>query len=215
MQFWFLPFIFLACVICFPLPPIFKRMGRKTLLLLPLIVAAGTFIALTPRPQTSGADVITQSFLDSAWTFTPSIFWAVALAILYPLFPARVWQSRWVALMGISLTAACIFYLWTIRNSINPLPALPRTLAGVGWLMLALVPFRGRLITTLAPLGKYSYGIFLVHPLFVSSLQEVFHSLHIKPHGWLDAIVVALAFGASAYLIMMLRSHRSTRWLVP
>jgi len=105
--------------------------------------------------------------------------------------------------------------LWSIRNSARPLPSLPRTLAGVGWLLVALVPYRGRLVTLLAPLGKYSYGIFLVHPLFVSGLQSGLRSLHISPAGWVDIMVVALAFPASALLTALLRSHRLTRWLVP
>jgi peptidoglycan/LPS O-acetylase OafA/YrhL len=215
MQFWFLPFIFLACIICFPLPPLFERMGKKKLLLLPLIIATGAFIALSNRPHFARADEVTSYFLDSAWTFIPSIFWALALAILYPLLPAILRQSRWLAAAGISLTVSCLCYLYLIRDSANPLPSLPRTLAGVGWLLLALVPLRGKLVMLLAPLGKYSYGIFLVHPLFVSSLQAIFNRSHITPHGWLDILVVALAFPASAFLTVMLRSHRSTRWLVP
>jgi peptidoglycan/LPS O-acetylase OafA/YrhL len=158
---------------------------------------------------------VTNYFLNSAWVFAPSIFWAVALAILYPLLPPRTRQSPLLALLGIVLTASCIFYLWTIRNSVNPLPSLPRTLAGVGWLLVALVPYRGRLVTLLAPIGRYSYGIFLVHPIFVASLQALARSLHISPAGWLDLLVVALAFPASALLTAFLASQRWTRWLVP
>jgi len=215
MQFWFLPFILLACLVCFPLPPLFERMGTKRLLLLPLVIAAGLLIALTPRPATPGADETTNYFLNSAWGFTPSVFWAIALALVYPLLPASLRQSRWLAALGITLTAGCIYYLWTIRNSAEPLPSLPRTLAGLGWLLVALVPFRGRLVMMLAPLGKYSYGIFLVHPIFVSTLHSLFHALHIRTMGWVDIVVVTLAFPASAFLTVFLRSHRSTRWLVP
>ena len=215
MQFWFLPFILLACIICFPLPPIFQRMGKKKLLLLPILIAAGTWIALGPRPQLGVKDEVARYFINSAWTFTPSIFWALSLAIVYPLLPASFKQSRWLAVLGISLTASCIYYLWTIRNSNDPLPSLPRTLAGVGWLLVALVPFRGRVVTLLAPLGKYSYGIYLVHALFVASLHSAFKSLHILSTAWLDILVVVVTFAASAWLTVTLRKLRWTSWLVP
>ena len=215
MQFWFLPFIFVACVICFPLPPLLARIGRWKYLLLPLIIAAGSYVALTPRPATPHADDVTNYFLDSAWVFTPAIFWAFALAIVYPLLPQHVRKSPLLALCGIALTIGCLTYLWLIRNSPHPLPSLPRTLAGVGWLLVALVPLHGRLVKLLGPLGKYSYGIFLVHPLFVSSLQSLSHSLNIPTAGWLDVMVAVLAFAASVWLIMLLGSSRWTRWLVP
>src|SRR5258706_4413077 len=59
MQFWFLPFIFIACLICFPLPPLFARMGRGKYLLLPFILAAGVFISFNLRPSVAGADEVT------------------------------------------------------------------------------------------------------------------------------------------------------------
>jgi peptidoglycan/LPS O-acetylase OafA/YrhL len=215
MQFWFLPFILLACILCFPLAPIFERMGKKKLLLLPPIIAAGAWIALAPRPQLGIRDEVAKYFVNSAWTFAPSVFWALALAIVYPLLPARLRQSRWLAVLGLGLTASCIYYLWTIRQAVDPLPSLPRTLAGVGWLLVALVPLRSRVVLLVAPLGKYSYGIYLVHALFVASLHSVFKSFHITSTAWLDILVVAAAFTASAWLTVALRKHRWTSWLVP
>jgi fucose 4-O-acetylase-like acetyltransferase len=73
MQFWFLPFIFIACLICFPLPPLFERMGRGKYLLVPFIVAAGLWLTFTNRPGVEGADDVTNYFLDSSWTFAPLI----------------------------------------------------------------------------------------------------------------------------------------------
>ena len=215
MQFWFLPFILLACIVCFPLPPLFARMGKWKLLLLPLVIGAGTWVALTPRPALRVTDEVANYFLDSAWVFVPSIFWALALSIVYPLLPVSIKRSRWLAAAGICLTASCIYYLWTIRNSDHPLPSLPRTLAGLGWLLVALAPFHGRVVTLLSPLGKYSYGIYLVHALFVSSFHGAFKSFHLAPTVGLDILVVAVSFAASAVLTVALRKHRWTSWLVP
>ena len=215
MQFWFLPFIFIACLICFPLPPLFERMGRGKYLLVPFIVAAGLWISFTNRPGVKGADEVTNYFLNSSWTFAPSICWALGLAILYPLLPSVLRRSHLLAVFGLMLTGCCIFYLWTIRSSANPMPSLPRTLAGVGVLLAVLVPHRGRLVMLLAPLGKYSYGIFLVHPIFVSSLQSLTRYLHFSPAGSLDLMVLVVAFTASALFTVLLGCYRWTRWLVP
>ncbi len=214
MQFWFLPFIFIATVVCFPLARRVQRMGHMKLLLAAFALAAGVSVAFLPRPVASN-DVIADYFLYSIWIFTPSIFFAIGLGIIYSYLPPKVRTSPFLALAGILLTASCILSLWLLRNTGHPLPALPRNLAGIGWLMVALVPYRGRLVRFLAPLGQYSYGIFLVHPLFVSSLQSLASTLHIPAAAWLDILVVAIAYPASALLTAILRSQRWTRWLVP
>jgi len=214
MQFWFLPFILIATLACFPLARRVQRMGNAKLLLVPFALAAGALVAFTPRPLISN-DIIADYFLHSIWIFIPSVFFAIGLAILYSYLPSKIRGSPFLALAGILLTASCIFWLWLLRNSGQPLPALPRNLAGVGWLKVALVPHRGRLVRFIAPLGQYSYGIFLVHPLFVSSLQSVASALHIPAAGWLDIVVLAIAYPASALLTAILRSQRWTQWLVP
>jgi len=215
MQFWFLPFILIACLICYPMPPLFERMGKARYLLLPLFLAAGIAIGLSSRPGVEGSDEVTNYFLDSSWTFAPSIFWALTLVILFPLLPTALRGSRVLAIVGLALTASCILYLWSIRNSANPMPSLPRTLAGVGVLLAVLVPYRGKLVMLMAPLGKYSYGIFLVHPIFVSSLQSFTRYMHLSPAAWLDLFVLIVAFTASALFTVLLGSNRWTLWLVP
>jgi peptidoglycan/LPS O-acetylase OafA/YrhL len=215
MQFWFLPFILLACLVCFPLPPLLARLGKPTVLLAPLAMAIGAYIAMTPRPLTPGLSEINNYFLNNIWLFSPSVFFAIALAIVYPLVPVRIRKSPFLALFGVILTASCIFWLWTIRGSEHPTPPLPRNLAGVGWLLVALAPLRGSLISLLAPLGQYSYGIFLVHPLFVLSMQSTCKAMGISSAGWLDLLVLTVAFLGSYLLTRLLRASRWTSWMIP
>ena len=92
---------------------------------------------------------------------------------------------------------------------------MPRNLAGLGLLLIALYPWNAPVLAPLAAFGRTTYGIYLVHLLFVDPLQLVAKRAHLGRHWWLDIPTFALSALFSYLLVRLLRMWKATSLLLP
>ena len=94
-------------------------------------------------------------------------------------------------------------------------PSLPRNLSGLGLLLIALYPLQSSLLTPLAAFGRTTYGIYLVHLLFVDPLQLLAKRAHLARHWWLDVPTFLLSVLFSYLLVRLLKLWKTTALLIP
>jgi len=210
LHFWFLPFIFLAGLLCFPLRNALPKLGGLKFLVAAICILIGIAISLLPTPSSSGRSEYLFRAIYNIQCFSPAVFWGVAFAIVYQGLPRKVTSSPWLAILGLTITTASIGVMW--MTSLHP---IGRNLAGMGWLMLALLPLQLSSVKWLAPIGRNSFGIYLVHPLFIEGLQWAARSAGQAPRWWLDVLTVLAAFLGSYLLTRLMRSSRWTAWTIP
>ena len=117
---------------------------------------------------------------------------------------------RKFALRGLALVALCIGY-----NCLWPTNPVLESLAGLGLVLLAFWPSQASFLTWLGRLGRFSYGMYLVHILFVDFfhyLRQYF--LHLPPTWWFDLLTLLSCILLSLGFSIFLSRFRPTRWLI-
>ena len=71
------------------------------------------------------------------------------------------------------------------------------------------------LLAPVAAFGRTTYGIYLVHLLFVDPLQLLAKRLHFARHWWLDVPTFLLSVLFSYLLVRLLRASKTTSLLIP
>jgi len=71
------------------------------------------------------------------------------------------------------------------------------------------------LLTPLSVFGRSTYGIYLVHLLFVDSIELVLRRSGHGRHWWLDICNFILSVALSYSAVRVLGRFKFTRWLIP
>lgn len=187
---WFLPFILFACVAAFPLLQAVQTAPQSKRWLVPALVAAGVASVFLPKEfdqLNQGAKVF---FFNATWA-VPTYFFGMAAAMVYP----KELTGRWrlvVPIAGLVMFAVAATCAWKGVSS----PAI-QAAKGLAVAMVALTPWSPKLIQMLGKLGTLSFGVYLVHLLFVVSFREV-GKRYVSPDViWFYPAVAALAFVTS------------------
>lgn len=211
---WFMPFIWAVGLALFPLGRM--MLGRAGLEWPVALIAAvgGTVLALVPESLIRGDAVsIGQGpafFLGVALSALPAVLWGVSLAIVYRKGPRRWLCGHVTALTGLIVAAVCMLP----RAWYSERVCLLEHLAGLGWILLALAPWRGWGIERLARLGGLSLGIYLAHPMFIEGLQALAMRAGWRTSWGLDLSIFAAALASSTFFSALLARSRWSRWLV-
>jgi fucose 4-O-acetylase-like acetyltransferase len=216
---WFLPFILLAGLACFHLRAIVPKLGRGRIVFGTVAAALGVVVALIRCPDIPALDFWIGRFYMNAWMFIPSILWAIALAAVFPLLPEKLTGTPFIAILGLLILIGSTVALWHGSQipvvDTRSIPSLPRNLAGLGLFMVSLYPFKTPLLSPLAALGRATYGVYLVHLLFVDFIELSFRRAGLGRHWYFDVVNFILSVTLSYLAVRLLRSWKRTAWLVP
>ena len=220
---WFLPFILATCVGAFGLLKLAhqSRFARQGLVATMVILGALAVVALhwaaakSPGGSLSAGPLAhfdrgTRLFLEySLWTL-PTLFWAIAIAMVYP----KNLSDRAAAIMAALGAILFIVSALAAWNGVQS-PAI-RAAKGVAVAMMALSHWSPRFVQVLARWGMLSFGVYLVHLLFVTLIRELGYKAGMTGGRiWFYPAVALAAFMASYACTMVMSRHRLGRLLFP
>lgn len=207
---WFLPFLMLVTACTAVLHRTCARRAGSWWTVVVGCALAGVVLSLVPRPW-----FILDPFADAAgyfvllaWRATPSVCLAVALGWALSRYPLPKRAMPLLAGLGALLTLVMLGLQISRGYS-----RFDRTLSGLGWMLVALAPWRGAIVSKTASLGRLSYGMYLSHALFVEGTQTAFRVLGFAPSVAIDLTVFAVAIIGSASLAAALARSKRLSWL--
>src|SRR5437667_668269 len=216
---WFLPFILMACIACYPLRTLLPRLRAGRIVLAAGFFIVGMIVSRIRCPDFPSAEPYIGKWYMNAWMFVPGICWGIALAAIYPLLPKKLTATPLIAVIGLFILISATIWLWFGSHvpfvDTRSVPSLPRNLSGLGLLLIALYPLQSSLLTPLAAFGRTTYGIYLVHLLFVDPLQLLAKRAHLARHWWLDVPTFLLSVLFSYLLVRLLKLWKTTALLIP
>jgi acyltransferase-like protein len=209
LQLWFLPYILAATVGLFPVcrAAVGLQPPTRRIFAVVLILIAGT-IAFLPAPwpgETPPNDNLPAAryVVLMSWETLPALLAGLAMAML-GLRPGMKITAALGVIVLIGATA------WILTHGRN---IAIENLAGVATLAAAMSPWTGPLIRLAARGGRYAYGIYLAHALFLEAFFAALGARHIRSSTSQKVLMFAAALGLSYALIWLLNQRRETRWL--
>ena len=176
--------------------------------MLALFAVAGLVLALVKRPDWLNYVGEDGYWFLQSWKALPSLCLGIALALWLVDRPLDKLGTPLIGAAGLALTAVTLGEQW-----VNGYSRSLRTLSGFGWLLIALAPWRARILPVLARLGRHSYGIYLVHVLFVQGAQAIIHRAGQPVSPSMDILTVTVAMAGAIGTTWLLAQSRYTRWL--
>lgn len=187
---WFLPFVLVACVAAFPVLKFGQTHPEARTWLVPVLGMAAAVAMFLPTAYPT-LDRGTRIFLETASWSVPTTLAGVAIALVYPR-RLNATAATLLTAAGFVLFAAAAYAAWTGVRS----PAV-QLAKGVAVAMVALSPWSPPAVTRLAKLGTLSFGVYLVHLLFVTLFRELGGRIASPAALWFYPAVAVLAFAAS------------------
>ena len=216
---WFLPFILMACIAIYPLRYVLPRLRFGRVVMAIAFFTAGVIVARIRCPDIPKIEPYIGRWYMNAWMFVPALLWGIALAAIHPLLPKMLKGTPLIAVIGLTILISSGIWLWFGSEipfvDTRSVPSLPRNLSGLGLLLIALYPAKNPLLNPFAAFGRTTYGIYLVHLLFVDPLQLIARRAHLGRHWWLDIPTFMLSVIFSYLLVRLLRTWKVTAVLVP
>lgn len=204
---WFLPFLLVVTLIGAVIVRGVMAVPETRWPVVTLLVALGTAAAIAPEPAWVATRDYDIEFVRYGLRSLPTVFWAIALG-LATAFNGRLPRSNgFVAIGGVALLLGSM----TLQETITPYKVL-RSTAGLGCVLIALLPLALPAFRPLGRLGRYSYGIYLSHLVFLRFAAAYMEKREITPTLTTDAVCFAVAFGGAAMLSLVLARSKWTRW---
>ena len=200
---WFLPFILMVSLLAFAVAKMLVVRPGLAPAVFATTLAAGVLIAVTPMHF-----VLPDSYADLVLNALPATSCGIALAIACQLLGTRVLERRMATLGGGLVTAICIAWVWYFGRD-----RLVETLAGVGFLVVALAPVSGRVFSLLGKAGVLALGIYLSHVLWIKIMQAVTVRAGFSASWQRDVLVFLVSAVISTLLAWALSRWRWTAWL--
>ena len=201
---WFLPFVILySLVVFFPLQYANTRVRIKILLSL-FVIPLGLLLALTPNPYPP------ENYLPhQVWRTFPPALWTIPLAYFLPRIPATIQKHlRWAGLLLLVL----IFSTRLTPES----TVLSNTILAIVLVFTAALPWQYPILAKLSPLGRLSYGIYLIHLFFIIAMRLICRKFIGMAPGFDVTIITFLGAAIlSTLTVYLLTRHPLTRWLIP
>ncbi len=216
---WFLPFILLAGLACYHLRAVLKRLHYGRIAIAIAAFAAGFIIANIRSRNFPRIEHYTGKFIHNAWMFLPGVMWGIALASIYPLLPRKFTKTPAIAFVGLFLLLGSLIWLWFVSElpfiDTRSVPSLPRNISGLGLLLIALYPWNSPILVPIAAFGRTTYGIYLVHLIFVDSFELLMKRTHLGRQWWLEIASYVVSVILSLLLVRLMRAWKGTAWLIP
>lgn len=200
---WFLPFLLVVCILAFPLLKFAARYPDMRYWLCAVLVLCAVASLFLPF-KFPGYDRGVRIFLEQSLWSVPTALAGLAIAMV---LPKRIPESATpfiFAIGGAVYLAACYA---AYRGISTPVIQAFKAIAVTS---IALAPWSPRIVQKLAVFGTLSFGVYLVHLLFVTTLRELGRHAGISPAQiWFYPAVTVVAFGLSYACAI---TARKTRW---
>jgi len=203
---WFLPFIFLASVFSFMMAR-WTCVRRKSYWLVVIAgIVSGLVLALNHAPN---------SFRSWGYTWElsvdalPSVLGAIAFAMTYARSAPELFNKRLVIAAGVLLWLGCLALLLLLGRNL-----FLETLSGLGLLVASLHHSTSPLIARIAQWGKFSFGIYILHILFLEGFQDVSRKIGWTPSWQNDVVTFMVTLLCCVIAIFLMNQHAQTRKLL-
>ncbi len=212
VQLWFLPVVLLATVGAFSVAKALQLAPALRLPFLLVFAAAAFGLAFMPAP----------GFIQHAgyaaglgYEIVPCCCAALALGLAETFaspkkeIPLRAGINLPMLGLGISL-----FMLWLVMALACGRNVAMENVAGFGLILVSL-SWKTRVpVPSIMRLGAASFGMYLIHPLFVEGMQHILPKIGFGTQSSALEISIFLTSLVSSYLsVELLRRQKSTRWL--
>lgn len=200
LQLWFLPVILAAGLLAYPLVRSTAHRPAAMAACSVLLLIAAVPLSFVPLPQTGH---VSATHLYSAIILSsPAICVSLAMAVGYPLM-ADTFKRRRSMIAGAAVFFTALGFMFF--NGYHP---AMQALAGLGAFVFCL-PIPSRWVpSVLAHLGKWSFGIYLIHSLWSEALQAILTRADIPVSPLRDLSIYAATLAASIVSSYLLRNTR-------
>ncbi len=206
---WFLPYLMVVTMLAAVLVRLLQHRSVLQKIIAATFAVAGLIICWIPEPtwiatRESFGDM---EFFRYAFRAIPSVCFGLALA-LATCMNGRLPRSNTMLAIGGAILFIGALLLQHDMGSVKIL----RACAGVGILLVALWPVVVPMIERVGSLGRYSYGIYLSHLVFIRIVVLWTERYGVQPSIWLDLATAGFALIASLGLSIVLSRSKYTRW---
>ncbi len=150
-----------------------------------------------------------QEFWQFAFRSLPTTFWALTLALVVAMDGKLPRTNLRLAVGGIVLWICAMLTM----DFLDPNKFL-RAMAGFGLVLFALWPVRVAILEKIGSLGKYSYGVYLSHVIFIRIFILWMQRYDYQPTPAFLMMEFAIVFACSLGLSILLSQSKYTRWLL-
>ncbi|MGC4033756.1 MAG: acyltransferase [Tepidisphaeraceae bacterium] len=203
---WFLPYLLVVTLFGATLVRGLKIIPGLRWPVVAALLFAGAYFAALNQPQWIDRRGFDVDFWRLSFRALPTVCWSIALALATAFDGKMPRASGRVALMGVLLVLGVMAtQAWIDQQKIL------RTFAGLGCLAIALYPLANTAIARLGSLGRFTYGIYLSHLLFIRFIDDILLR-HAKPTLLTDVAVFGVSFAGAITLSILLSKSKYTRW---
>jgi peptidoglycan/LPS O-acetylase OafA/YrhL len=210
IQLWFLPFILLATIASFLFVKSIRQVPALHVPCMFVFAVAAVSLAIMPAPEFIRHGGYT---VGLGYEILPCCCAVMAFGLGENCLAGKEKSEGKVSLvklvMGIVLVAFWLGTALVYRRSV----AL-ENVAGFGLMLISLSWGMGATVAWIVALGSTSFGIYLIHPLFVEGMQHILPKIGFRGHSCaLEISIFLTSFVASFVTVAILRRYALTKWL--
>jgi peptidoglycan/LPS O-acetylase OafA/YrhL len=208
---WFLPYLMVVTIVGGLLVRLLRPRSRLRRIAVAAFLCAAAYLCWVPEPAwiATRHDAGDMEFWRYAFRALPTVFMALAIALAVVPKASLPRSNTTLAIGGMVLFSSAL--ILEHESLIGPI-ALLRMCAGIGILLVALWPVIVPMIERLGSLGRYSYGVYLSHVVFIRIVVLWAERFDVKPSIWLDLFTFAFALVGALALSVLLSKSKYTRW---
>jgi surface polysaccharide O-acyltransferase-like enzyme len=206
---WFLTYLLFGTIICVPIVLWALAAAPRTLLVAGTLIGLG--IALVAFPLNVDDPGIGDHlyYLDRISARSSSLLWGIAFGLLLPGLNRRRFGAL-STMLALAVFMICLGYYW-----INGRTAWAANIAGCAWFCVGLGIDKLRIARIIGPFARYSFGIYLIHPLFVALYIRLVAHLPLGHVLRMDIPSFVFVAGASIAVVATLQRIRWAAPIVP
>lgn len=184
---WFLPFLLIVGILAFPVLK-FVQYHPETRYWLAAVLLLCMVASLFIPQKYPDFDRGVRIFLEQSVWSVPTAFAGLAIAIV---IPKRIPESATPFIFAIGGAIFVAASYASYRGIKSPVIQLAKAFAVTG---IALAPWSPWIVRKLATLGTLSFGVYLVHFMYVTALRELGKRVASPTEIWFYPAIVVVAF---------------------
>jgi fucose 4-O-acetylase-like acetyltransferase len=207
---WFLPFIFIASLLAFPIARYGLRWASLRTAIVILCIAIGVTFCLLPPPETYLPDTALFIFLQRIFRILPCTVWGIAIGLSQDAEAERRWASNQMPVIACAAIILSVLLGWTWGVTV-----VVRNLGGLGLLVLGLSLPNANVPAVVRKYAPKSFGIYLIHPLMIGVWVIVLRRIGLHHNIATELLTYIPIIVSTIALLTLVQGSRWTRWLIP